>query len=73
MDADLIAPRDLTEDEMDKLRGHLKSQLVISGDDDDEDAENLLDYAVDMIESGESIGHVAEEVSLSCSLLICCN
>ena len=27
-------------------------------------AENLLDYAVDMIDSGEAVGHVTDEVSL---------
>ena len=65
MDEQLTAPRDLSPNEMASLRDLLKSQLVINGDDDDEDAENLLDYAVDMIDSGENIGHVAEEVSFA--------
>mmetsp|Transcript_10526 Transcript_10526/g.18485 ORF Transcript_10526/g.18485 Transcript_10526/m.18485 type:complete len:277 (-) Transcript_10526:445-1275(-) len=62
MDGSLIAPRDLSEDEIANIRDLLKSMLVISNDDDEEDAENLLDYAVDMIESGENIDHVTEEL-----------
>ena len=66
MNNELIATRDLSPNEMGELRNLLKSQLSISNDDDEEDAENLLDYAVDMIESGEDVGHVAEEVSSIC-------
>ena len=66
MNNELIAPRDLSPNEIGELRNLLKSQLSISNDDDEEDAENLLDYAVDMIESGEDVGHVAEEVSSIC-------
>jgi len=62
MDEQLCAPRDLSEDETANLRDLLTSQLVISCDDEKEDAENLLDYAVDMIDSGENIGHVTEEL-----------
>jgi len=62
MDDQLCAPRDLSEDETAKLRGLLKTQLIISSDDDDVDADDLLDYAVDMIESGENIGHVTDEL-----------
>lgn len=63
MNNQLSAPRDLTEDESAQLRQLLKATLIISSDDDEEDAENLLDYAIDMIDSGENVGHVAEEVS----------
>ena len=63
MDDQLSAPRNLSEDEKAKLRGLLKTQLIISSDDDDVDADDLLDYAVDMIESGENVGHVTDEVS----------
>lgn len=63
MDDQLLAsPRDLTEDETATLRELLQAQLSIASDDDQEDAENLLDYAVDMIDSGENVGHVTEEV-----------
>ena len=65
MDEQLSVPRDLSEDETIKLREFLRSQLSISTDDDEEDADNLLDYAVDMIESGENVGHVTDEVSHS--------
>ena len=66
MDAKLAAPRDLSTDETAELRTLLKHQLSINSDDDEEDADNLLDYAVDMIKSGENVGHVAEEVSFVC-------
>jgi len=62
MDDQLSVPRDLSEEETAKLRKFLRSQLSISTDDDEEDADNLLDYAVDMIESGENVGHVTEEL-----------
>ncbi|KAL7550324.1 hypothetical protein ACHAWF_013574 [Thalassiosira exigua] len=63
MDETLSAPRDLTESELLELRGLLKAQLNLSGGDDDEDdAENLLDYAGDMIEGGECVGRVCEEL-----------
>ena len=59
----LQPPRDLTMDEMAKLHKLLEAQLVIKGNDDHEDAENLLDYALDMVDSGENVGHITEEVS----------
>ena len=67
-----IPPRALTEDETEVLRKLLKTKLNI---DHEEDASDLLDYAMDMIEDGKNVGHVAEEVSVvlfvvfkSCSL-----
>ena len=57
------------------LRKLLKTKLNIPSDDHEEDASDLLDYAMDMIEDGKNVGHVAEEVSVvlffvfeSCSL-----
>eukprot|EP00581_Thalassiosira_minuscula_P011441 CAMPEP_0183728700 /NCGR_PEP_ID=MMETSP0737-20130205/28691_1 /TAXON_ID=385413 /ORGANISM="Thalassiosira miniscula, Strain CCMP1093" /LENGTH=1010 /DNA_ID=CAMNT_0025960711 /DNA_START=398 /DNA_END=3430 /DNA_ORIENTATION=- len=62
MDAQLTAPRTLTSGETEKLRKIIKAQLSIESDDDDSDAENMVDYAVDMIEEGENIGHVTDEL-----------
>ena len=70
LDPQLSSPRTLSPIEVTTLRSLLMSQLIISSDpndnDDDtkDDAENLLDYALDMIGEGENIGHVTDEVSL---------
>lgn len=65
MDGALVPPRDLTDEEASSLRELLRSKLITinSSVDDEEDAEALLDYANDMIEDGESVGNVVEEVS----------
>lgn len=64
MDRDLVAPRGLAPSESAALRARLKSRLRVDDGDEagEEDAEVLLDYAEDMIESGETCGHIAEEV-----------
>jgi dTDP-D-glucose 4,6-dehydratase len=62
MDKSLKAPRALTSDEVSSLRSLLESTLKINSETDKEDAENLLDYAFDMIETEEAVGHIAEEV-----------
>jgi len=60
----LTAPRDLTEDETCMVRKLMKSELIgiHSSVQDEEDAEDLIEYAVDMIESGETVGHVVHEL-----------
>lgn len=60
--------RALTSMEQTKLRTLLYTQLnITTNNDDDEDdindAENILDYALDMINDGDNVGHVMEEVS----------
>ena len=65
MDKSLKAPRALTSDEVSSLRSLLESTLKINSETDKEDAENLLDYAFDMIETEEAVGHIAEEVRFS--------
>ncbi len=67
MDKSLKAPRALTSDEVSSLRSLLESTLKITSETDKEDAENLLDYAFDMIETEEAVGHIAEEVRFSLS------
>lgn len=58
-------PRALTEEEMESLRMMLKKKLHMSGDSSaNEDAEDLLDYAMEMIGEGQSVGCVTEEVSI---------
>ena len=73
LDQQLSSPRPLSTVEVTTLRSLLMSQLIISNDNDDtkDDAENLLDYALDMINDGEDVGHVMEEVSSVLCLLIC--
>jgi len=59
-------PRALTEEEMESLRMMLKKKLHMGGGDSsaNEDAEDLLDYAMEMIGEGQSVGCVTEEVSI---------
>ena len=66
MEATLSTPRTLTATESSTLRSLLNSKLLSSTSNDDhiEDAENILDYAIDMIEGGDNIGNVVEEVSI---------
>ena len=64
-------PRELSDTELSLLRDALKDQLNIHpfNDNDFDDAEILLDYAMDMIEGYENVGHVMEEV---CFCLFSC-
>ena len=65
MDATLTSPRALTPPELSQLRTILKSCLkLIDNEEEEEDAESLLEYAFDMIDSVETVGHIAEEVRL---------
>ena len=61
-------PRALTEEEVRSLRTILKKELHICDDSHAEDADDLLDYAMEMIEEGQSVGCVTDEVSLSNSV-----
>ena len=70
----LSISRTLTSSEQSKLRTQLYTQLNITSNNDEDDindAENILDYALDMINDGEDVGHVMEEVSSVLCLLIC--
>ena len=62
IDESLSAPGALSSEEKAKVRDLLKAQLYITTDEDEDDAENLLDYAMVMINFGESVGHVIEEL-----------
>lgn len=63
MDESLTSPRALAPAEVSTLRTLLKASLKITTESDEEDADNLLEYALDMIDSAENVGHIAEEVS----------
>jgi hypothetical protein len=69
MDINDVTPtRPLSESEMDELRALMKAQLNIEGSDwtaqmvAEDDANDLLDYAFDMIGSKESVGRVIDEL-----------
>jgi len=57
-------PRELTPDEISKLRVMLKSKLNVT-DDNEQDADDLCDYAIDMIEESKTVGNMVDEVSIS--------
>ena len=61
----------LTPQQITLLRSQLQSQIKTNDEHDEEDATNLLDYALDMlIENGDSVDVIVQEV---CSLfLFCC-
>ena len=65
-DHSISSSRTLTSIEQTNLRTKLYTQLNITSDEYDEDdrndAENILDYALDMINDGDPVGHVMEEV-----------
>jgi len=61
-------PRELTPDEISKLRVMLKSKLNVT-DSNVQDADDLCDYAIDMIEESKTVGNMVDEVSI---LLLCC-
>lgn len=63
---DISSPRPLTEDEAAELKAllkpHLKLNNVSCPFQADADADDLLNYALDMIEDGENVGKVLEEL-----------
>ena len=66
-------PRALTEGEVESLRMTLMNKLHMCGDSYVEDAEDLLDYAMEMIEEGQTVGCVTAEVSIIQILLVSSN
>eukprot|EP00581_Thalassiosira_minuscula_P007709 CAMPEP_0183710704 /NCGR_PEP_ID=MMETSP0737-20130205/6370_1 /TAXON_ID=385413 /ORGANISM="Thalassiosira miniscula, Strain CCMP1093" /LENGTH=2090 /DNA_ID=CAMNT_0025939029 /DNA_START=109 /DNA_END=6381 /DNA_ORIENTATION=- len=61
-DPDLVAPRPLTQSDMAHLRTVFELQLRITDRASEEDASDLLDYALDMIGRGKNVGSVMEEL-----------
>jgi hypothetical protein len=60
----VTAYRQLTTSESMTLFKLMKANLSIVDDDDDQDADTLLDYALDMIDEGKSVRDVVNEVSM---------
>jgi len=63
---DIAAPHPLTPEETDELKATLKSHLRLHNSpcafQAEADADDLLNYALDMIEDGNTIQHVCEEL-----------
>ena len=59
---DIAAPHKLTEDEASELRTLMKGELNIVDEEEDDDADTFLEYALDLIDRGETLNHVMEEV-----------
>lgn len=70
---DIAAPHKLTEDEASELRRLMKGELNIVDEEEDDDADTFLEYALDLIDRGETAKQVMEEVGIDCSKkkLIC--
>ena len=66
-DNELVAPRPLSERDLAALRALVAGQLNVAGSpasqEDEEDARDLIDYAVDMVKRGKNVGSAVEEVS----------
>ena len=67
----ITTPRPLTLTDTYQLRYMFKEQLQItnnSSDDDKQDADDIIDFAFDMVDDGKTVGNIVEEVS---SCMIC--
>ena len=62
-DNTLVTPRPLTSSDMTHLRSMFELQLTIKTEEDEEDAVDLINYALDMVNRGKNVGSVVEEVS----------
>jgi hypothetical protein len=61
---DIVAPHKLTEDDASELRRLMKGELNIVDEDEDDDADTFLEYALDLIDRGETAKQVMEEVRI---------
>ena len=61
---EVTACRKLTTSETMTLYKIMKGKLNVVDDESDEDADTLLDYVLDMIDKGKSVGMVVKEVSV---------
>ena len=60
---EVVAPRELTQDEISSLRVQLKSKLNITNPSQEEDASDLLDYAIGMVSDiGQTVGYMMKEL-----------
>ncbi|KAL9184887.1 hypothetical protein ACHAXT_002664, partial [Thalassiosira profunda] len=65
-DNELVAPRPLSERDLAALRALVAGQLNVAGSpasqEEEEDARDLIDYAVDMVKRGKNVGSAVEEL-----------
>ena len=66
---DVTACRKLTTSETMSLYKMMKANLNVVDDESDEDGNTLLDYALDIMEEGNSVGTVIKEVSVICFII----
>lgn len=59
----ITAPRKITNDEVLALCKLMKNEFNVVDEETDDDADALLEYAVDMIDGGKSVDMVMKEVS----------
>lgn len=69
-DNELVAPRPLTSSDTGHLRTIFELQLHITNQEDEDDAADLINYALDMVGRGKNVGSVIEEVSASLSQVL---
>jgi hypothetical protein len=65
---EIRSSRKLTTSEAETVFELMKAQLNITNDDDDADADTLLMYALDIVDEGQSVEKVIEEVR---KILVC--
>ena len=59
---EIRSSRKLTTSEAETVFELMKAQLNITNDEDDADADTLLMYALDIVDEGQSVEKVIEEV-----------
>jgi len=67
---DTTAPRELSQDEISSLHVLLKSKMNISNDSHEQDADDLIEYAIEMVGDGKTVGYITDEVSSSLSICV---
>ena len=60
-------PRELSQDEISSLHVLLKSKMNISNDSHEQDADDLIEYVIEMVGDGKTVGYITDEVSLPLS------
>lgn len=61
-DSELVLRRPLTSGDRSHLRAMFELQLDVTDDASREDANDLIEYALDMVGRGKNVGSVMEEV-----------
>lgn len=70
-------PRELSQDEKSSLHVLLKSKINVSNDSHEQDADNLIEYTIEMVGDGKTVGYITDEVSfrshISCIIVFIYN